>query len=772
MGSFGIFERAEVSDLHEHGLLPESHVANLRSSMYIATAAARVLMVTRLSRTQVPDDFHSRQLDDSVSNAHRGRLLSYKSWSLTKASQTAFAFRTPRDKVLSIAALLAATVPLAAYNVTWHYEQWKGMYDNGTSLYLQWCDNTTTSNCYTLSNDTKGEKLVELDKAVLTASRTAIKATAGTAYKSDNFLGARQSGCAQTGTTGERCFGDEGVAMSVYEDDASLILVFQAGLGDSDLQNLLWQNKAWIVESFEDSMIEQWTLKAQQPATAEMSFRKAEQTYEFPIRCGFLNQTYSPFVNKEAVSAASGVGMTELESAGMWPLIKLITRTVLAEGAQTTKTVYLAGTGLGGAQAALVSMWLKKNEDKAYDTYLIAAPGFQCIARSYLQDLTPSAEHTQLKVYTHVMDALAGSVDRYSGTVCYFGLRNFTSAEPFFDTCSRMVGHTGPEIFWRPLTTTTTTTAKGATEATQALYLQYTENITAAREAFDSCHMVTHSVWYALMLLNQEDTLNLDGSTDGGCATVAPLDKDDKYGTCPTTATATTNCASFFEPSASVSTSMLLTIVGSTGAVIAVCAVLGIIAVRHIQKNAMEDMSISSSDHAPPSGFIARFLRNCGIYVGARGRDRAKEARIRAKKARDKRRNRNYQEKSNLLPDGGGAATVTPVTAVTAVTAVPAVTAAVTVGKQEGEDGSQVDLEDAEGSEKKHKKEKKEKKEKKSKRQSDEDAGDILEAVSVRVVKEEELTAREPDGDDLLGSNVVEKEKKQRRRKREGRETE
>ena len=38
----------------------------------------------------------------------RRGLLSYKSWSLTKASQTAFAFRTPRDKVLSIAALLAA----------------------------------------------------------------------------------------------------------------------------------------------------------------------------------------------------------------------------------------------------------------------------------------------------------------------------------------------------------------------------------------------------------------------------------------------------------------------------------------------------------------------------------------------------------------------------------------------------------------------------------------------------------------------------------------
>ena len=36
--------------------------------------------------------------------------------------------------------------------------------------------------------------------------------------------------------------------------------------------------------------------------------------------------------------------------------------------------------------------------------------------------------------------------------------------------------------------------------------------------------------------------------------------------------------------------------------------------------------------------------RNCGVYLGAKGVDRAKDARIRAKKARDKRKNRNYQE--------------------------------------------------------------------------------------------------------------------------------
>jgi len=58
----------------------------------------------------------------------------------------------------------------------------------------------------------------------------------------------------------------------------------------------------------------------------------------------------------------------------------------------------------------------RKNEDKSYDTYVIAAPGFQCIAcDKYSKDMTPSDTHSQLKIYTHVMDALAGSVDQSPG---------------------------------------------------------------------------------------------------------------------------------------------------------------------------------------------------------------------------------------------------------------------------------------------------------------------------------------------------------------------
>ena len=43
--------------------------------------------------------------------------------------------------------------------------------------------------------------------------------------------------------------------------------------------------------------------------------------------------------------------------------------------------------------------------------------------------------------------------------------------------------------------------------------------------------------------------------------------------------------------------------------------------------------------------------RNCGVYLGAKGVDRAKDARIRAKKARDKRKNRNFQERDVVLQE-------------------------------------------------------------------------------------------------------------------------
>jgi len=782
------FEAASLFDLYEHGLLPEVEVAGMRlKSVHIAHKVSRgpkegfmrqKKPSWRWTKTRVPEDFQSRYFDEmSPAHALRGRLLSSvpRSNILKEAASAPFAFRTPRDKVRSVTALLAASIPLAEYqNVTFNYAQFKEVYDKGDSFFINWCENSSIANnaseCIESVNASFGANLVSMEATALTESRTELRTAAGTAWIRDGFIGARSAGCAQTGQIGERCFGDEGVAMSTYEDTDSIILVLQAGLGTSDLANLIWQNKAWLLEQFEDSLREQWLISAQQAASTNITWRKADQAYEFPIRCAFLNEAYSPFVDAETVSVGSGIAQSYLDTEGLWPLIKNLVRTVLAEGQQFVKTLYLAGMGLGGSHAALASMWLKKNEDKVYDTYVIAAPGFQCTAKNlYSKDMMHYDTHSQIKVYLHVMDVLAGSVDQYSGTVCKYGLHNFTASESFYESCGRIVGHTGPELFWRPSTTSTTTTLELATDeqlAAQQELEQYNQNITEAKAAFDECIFFTHSIWYALLLFVNEDTLNLDGSTDGGCQTVDPIDQEDKYGRCPTTDTATTDCSSFFEPQAQVSMQMLGMIVGITGGVILCCAILGIAAVRHIQKNAMDDVSMSA-DHGPPSnGCMARLLRNCGIYVGAGKRDRAKEARIRAKKARDKRKNRN-QEKTTLLEDGTEA-TPTPGVMVPSSTV---------VGKQGDTESLPPDStigEEPEVEEKKAKKEKKEKKEKKQKKDKSDPsaAGEPVDAISVRVLDEGEARLPEASGDDLLGSALQEQKPKKKNKKTNDRDTE
>ena len=55
-------------------------------------------------------------------------------------------------------------MPLASYNATYNYQKWMPTYENGTSLFLTWCENVTnsTSNCTNLTNDTKGLNLAEI----------------------------------------------------------------------------------------------------------------------------------------------------------------------------------------------------------------------------------------------------------------------------------------------------------------------------------------------------------------------------------------------------------------------------------------------------------------------------------------------------------------------------------------------------------------------------------------------------------------------------------
>ena len=45
--------------------------------------------------------------------------------------------------------------------VTYHYEKWRPTYNNETSPYVNWCENSTVD-CLTLENATMGEALAEI----------------------------------------------------------------------------------------------------------------------------------------------------------------------------------------------------------------------------------------------------------------------------------------------------------------------------------------------------------------------------------------------------------------------------------------------------------------------------------------------------------------------------------------------------------------------------------------------------------------------------------
>mmetsp|Transcript_23469 Transcript_23469/g.74350 ORF Transcript_23469/g.74350 Transcript_23469/m.74350 type:complete len:308 (+) Transcript_23469:2-925(+) len=170
-------------------------------------------------------------------------------------------------------------------------------------------------------------------------------------------------------------------------------------------------------------------------------------------------------------------------------------------------------------------MWLAREGKHAHKTYVIAGTGWDCVARRmYGKDMIPWAQHDHIKSYSHVMDTIANGLDRSPGTVCLYGRRSFTPGSPEHGYCSKIVGYTGAQLFWR-----------GDPPPS--------EQIEAARLAFDACHYFTHNIWYAALLFLSEDVLMYDGTTDGGCWKEAPVPEEDSIKQCPDPKTAKIFCS-------------------------------------------------------------------------------------------------------------------------------------------------------------------------------------------------------------------------------------
>ena len=53
-------------------------------------------------------------------------------------------------------------MPFVPPQVSFHYEKWKPTYDNGTSPYVNWCENSTVD-CIDQENATIGSNLADID---------------------------------------------------------------------------------------------------------------------------------------------------------------------------------------------------------------------------------------------------------------------------------------------------------------------------------------------------------------------------------------------------------------------------------------------------------------------------------------------------------------------------------------------------------------------------------------------------------------------------------
>lgn len=543
--------RLTVVDVHaEHldrlGRLPAVEIAGFRLKETIAISRGQPWAATRFF---VPADYQARRRLQDV---------------IPSVAETKFLMNSPQRRARLFAAMNAAAVQDAAWE-TPAGERWPGMaeavYDSNADAILAQNLTKLREIVWPSTPPPKAGRRLRSPSDVYEAEQAAMKAT-GKALKEqlrksasakDYFGGKRSEACKDRKADSEMCVGDVAVAISVYENSDYRILLFHAGRTASEFQYILWYNKAHLLELFTEALYTMWSFNTRLPKTAEMLSRsgglgvhgqefvqrKEWLASEEHFKCALHWSHPEPMADVAAVAAWLRTSEEAVRTAGPWLLLKSLLRQILpSDRLRNEKDTWFTGTGTGGAHAALASTWLKEEDQVAYRTVVIAPTGWQCLARRYQTDMDPWQPwegEPHITVYAHVLDAFANAMDPVAGRVCLYGLRDVRrEGSPTREFCQEMIGHTGGALLLRG----------GGPEPTP--------EIARGREAFDACHYYTHSIWYAARLFQNDQTLSIDGATDGGCRIVDPVDQEDAFGRCPDESRAKLDCDYLLDPQQAV----------------------------------------------------------------------------------------------------------------------------------------------------------------------------------------------------------------------------
>lgn len=680
---FRILEH-EPELLDERGLTPLLQVSGLKLRQVITMDKEKPWLIGHAHFSEAyherrrlqESDLDSSDMDSGIRYGSRRLASEIQTEMLQNVAATPFIFTTPRDRIRLFAVMNGAALPEAFYtNTSLNYwaaagkvHDWESAQAPGKMVYTK---TKARINNATITDDTGGWKPDMMgnnfsgntktlenayrDGQALRGARTAIRTAAAKStpgWSSDLYSGLRtntgpiKSDCDTRSESDPRCFADPGVALSVYEDAGNKVIIFHSDWTLNWYEYVLWQNRAWIIDELENQVKTQWTIDGRQAVNPEMMKRKGSTLDENQERCAFKDEVNWPIKDFAHFSKTLDIPENELRGKGYWQVVKRILRVALPEArdrvAERQKNVYLTGSGYGGVWAALSSMWLKKVDDAVYPTFSIAGGGFQCLARGLAGDVFPWDTHSQINVYAHVMDIYA-RMDYVSGYQCLYGLWNMTENTAVHDFCGRIVGFSGPQLLYRgePFGEYQDKKAK--------------DKVHEARLLFDACHYYTHSPWYAAILFLSDTVLMPDGTTDGGCRTLAGIKQNDKLGKCPTASRVDADCEAIASTTQEFPLVACIAVASSLAGFIMCIALVGYVMLQRVKN----DMWVFGHDKRTAQKHKSGCCSSCLGFLGlssGKGKgsskkkgDRAKQARERAKQIRqnkiDRGKNKGKKKK-------------------------------------------------------------------------------------------------------------------------------
>lgn len=316
-------------------------------------------------------------------------------------------------------------------------------------------------------------------------------------------------------------------AMEFFRQGFGTVLVFRGTTTSADTASFLLWTTDWILTRMPAQLKYQWINVAGQEWTEEMS-RREDMHFDVLSRSAFAGATAvfsRSFLNDLVGHSQAHEEMDEEEVArtAYWEFTKAIAESVRDSVSANAHTpLHLSGHSQGGMRAALVSMYYEKKYNETVEAITFSGIGTSCLARGsgevglgltwhgdLTADVDPFIHHPQITDYTHVLDPL-GFMDYDAGTQCILGTSDIADSGAR-RWCEGVIGY-APSTFF-------TAGALGRDDIDLSL---------------KQCAYNVHNREAVFQMLNNDNYLFEDGTTDGGCARSGPISRDDPRSLCNT----------------------------------------------------------------------------------------------------------------------------------------------------------------------------------------------------------------------------------------------